>query len=220
MLKEHLPLQTAGSDNAASGSNNGGPEKIIISTIIDLYSKALTTGISAGVTAAETISTKIQEQLPQIEVVVKSIDDIVQKINEDGGISDEFIKIITSVKEVIKKRELSDLVAENNTINNQINKESPLTEDKKEKLREEFKRFFVELKKERAENKKISLEEKGLTFLTEHGRIGGNHMQKGGKKIISRTHKSINQFLNPKITAANIKSKRFRSNKSKKRRIH
>jgi hypothetical protein len=37
----------------------------------------------------------------------------------------------------------------------------------------------------------------------------------GGKKIISRTHKSINQFLNPKITAANIKSKRFRNTKSK-----
>jgi hypothetical protein len=40
----------------------------------------------------------------------------------------------------------------------------------------------------------------------------------GGKKIISRTHKSINKFLNPKITASNIKSKRFRSTKSKKRR--
>jgi hypothetical protein len=39
--------------------------------------------------------------------------------------------------------------------------------------------------------------------------------QVGGKKIISRTHKSINQFLNPKITAANIKSKRFRNTKSK-----
>lgn len=39
--------------------------------------------------------------------------------------------------------------------------------------------------------------------------------QGGGKKIISRTHKSINQFLNSKITAANIKSKRFRSTKSK-----
>lgn len=39
--------------------------------------------------------------------------------------------------------------------------------------------------------------------------------QTGGKKIISRTHKSINQFLNPKITAANIKSKRFRNTKSK-----
>jgi hypothetical protein len=51
----------------------------------------------------------------------------------------------------------------------------------------------------------------------------------GGKKIISRTHKSINQFLNPKITAANmLKSKKlFRNNtkskykyKSKKRRFH
>ena len=38
--------------------------------------------------------------------------------------------------------------------------------------------------------------------------------QDGGKKIISRTHKSINQFLNPKITAANIKSKRKRNAKS------
>ncbi len=39
----------------------------------------------------------------------------------------------------------------------------------------------------------------------------------GGKKIISRTHKSINQFLNPKITAANMlkSKKRFRNNKSK-----
>jgi hypothetical protein len=50
----------------------------------------------------------------------------------------------------------------------------------------------------------------------------------GGKKIISRTHKSINQFLNPKITAANMlkSKKRFRNNKSKskykskKRRFH
>jgi len=41
--------------------------------------------------------------------------------------------------------------------------------------------------------------------------------QEGGKKIISRTHKSINQFLNPKITAANMlkSKKRFRNNKSK-----
>ena len=41
--------------------------------------------------------------------------------------------------------------------------------------------------------------------------------QGGGKKIISRTHKSINQFLNPKITAANMlkSKKRFRSTKSK-----
>jgi hypothetical protein len=42
--------------------------------------------------------------------------------------------------------------------------------------------------------------------------------QTGGKKIISRTHKSINQFLNPKITAANIKSKRFRNTKSKSKK--
>jgi hypothetical protein len=53
--------------------------------------------------------------------------------------------------------------------------------------------------------------------------------QIGGKKIISRTHKSINLFLNPKITAANMlkSKKRFRNNtkskykyKSKKRRFH
>ena len=42
--------------------------------------------------------------------------------------------------------------------------------------------------------------------------------QVGGKKIISRTHKSINQFLNSKITAANIKSKRFRNTKSKSKK--
>jgi hypothetical protein len=41
--------------------------------------------------------------------------------------------------------------------------------------------------------------------------------QVGGKKIISRTHKSINQFLNPKITAANMQrsKKRFLNTNTK-----
>ena len=65
-----------------------------------------------------------------------------------------------------------------------------------------------------------------IKFISDKTKIETAGNQLGGKKIISRTHKSINQFLNSKITAANIKSKRFRSTKSKnkikskKRRKH
>jgi hypothetical protein len=60
----------------------------------------------------------------------------------------------------------------------------------------------------------ISQCESEINSLTESKKTESSN-QVGGKKIISRTHKSINQFLNPKITAANIKSKRFRNTKSK-----
>jgi hypothetical protein len=68
-----------------------------------------------------------------------------------------------------------------------------------------------------------------IKFLSDKQKIETAGNQTGGKKIISRTHKSINQFLNPKITAANMlkSKKRFRNNtkskykyKSKKRRFH
>jgi hypothetical protein len=110
---------------------------------------------------------------------------------------------------ISKKTKEDAFITASNTLINNANEEIKTNPDNLDKIIEKLKAELEQIKN--------TLLKPVSSLPTQGG---------GGKKIISRTHKSINQFLNPKITASNIKSKRFRStkskykSKSKKRRKH